>query len=138
MLLWVQYLESKSPDGLIKNPKIIEIVDSLDYDFSQYSVTSDDRLSVSIRKQMIAREIQNFILMNPAGVVVSLGCGLDAYYELFKDTEITWYDLDLPPVIALKSQFFSETESYRLIGKSAMDFSWMQEIPKDKKVLIIA
>ena len=138
LILWAQYLESTSPDGIIKDMKTIEMVDSLDYDFSNYHVTSYDRLGVAIRKEIIDREIQKFILQNPDGIVVNLGCGLDTHYEFFKTSKIIWYDLDLPFVIDLRSQFFPETENHKLIGKSVMDFTWTHEIPKNKKVLILA
>jgi O-methyltransferase involved in polyketide biosynthesis len=138
LVIWAQYLESKSPNGIVKNPKIIEIVESLNYDFSKYRVTSDERLGVVIRKQLIEREVQKFILQNPGGIVVNLGCGLDTHYERFKHTDTTWYDLDLPPVIALRSLFFPETDRHKLICKSVMDLSWTQGIPKDKKILILA
>lgn len=49
-----------------------------------------------------------------------------------------WYDLDLPPVIALRRQFFPETKNHKFIEKSVMDFNWMEEIPKNRKVLILA
>lgn len=137
LVLWCQYLESKSPNGIIKDSKVIEIVDSLNYDFSKYRLTSDDILGVAIRKKIIDREIQKFIPQNPNGIVVNLGCGLDTHYEFFKHTKIIWYDLDLPPVISLRSHFFSETENHKFICKSVKDFSWTQEIPKNKKVLIL-
>ncbi len=138
LVLWAQYLESKSPNGMIQDSKVIEMVESLDYDFSKYRLTLDDRLGVAIRKKLIVREIQKFILQNPNGIIVNLGCGLDTYYEVFKHTNIIWYDLDLPPVIALKTHFFPETEKLKFICKSVMDFNWMQEIPKNKKTLILA
>ncbi len=138
LILWAQYLESISPNGLIKDKKVIEIVDSLDYDFSKYRISSNDRLGVAIRKKIINREIQKFLLQNPNSIVINLGCGLDTHYEFFKNSKIVWYDLDLPHVIALRSQFFPETENHKLICKSVMDFSWTKEIPKDKKVLILA
>lgn len=138
LVLWAQYLESQSPNGIIKDLKVIEMVDSLDYDFSKYRLSSNDRLGVAIRKKIFDREVGKFISQNPNGVVVNLGCGLDTHYEFFKHTAITWYDLDLPPVIALRRQFFHETENHKFICKSVMDFSWMQEIPKNQKVLILA
>lgn len=137
LVLAAQYLESKSPHGIIKDQKVIEIVDSLGLDLSKYPLTVNDRLGVGIRKEIITRELQKFVNQNPDGIVINLGCGLDTYHETFKDTKILWYDLDLPHVIELRRQFFSETQFYKFISKSVMDFSWMQEIPKHNKTFVL-
>lgn len=59
LVLWAQYLESKSPNGVIKDLKVIEMVDSLNYNFSKYRLSSNDRLGVAIRKKIIDREVEN-------------------------------------------------------------------------------
>lgn len=137
LVLWTQYLESKMPKGIFHDSKIIEIVESLDFDFSKYRIGPDDRLAIAIRKKIIAEQIEKFLISNPECAVVSLGCGLDTFSERFKHYKMNWYDLDLPHVIALRSRFFSESEKYRFISKSAMDLSWTDEIPKNKKTLFL-
>ncbi|MHC5611642.1 MAG: TonB-dependent receptor domain-containing protein [Nostoc sp.] len=51
-----------------------------------------------------------------------------------------WIDLDLPDVINLRRQLDHETEQHRLIAQSALDFSWMDEIPDclPENLLILA
>ncbi len=46
-------------------------------------------------------------------------------------------NLDLSDVINLKLKFFKESPQYKLISKYILDFCWLEEIPKDKKTLII-
>lgn len=138
LILWAQYLESKESNGIYHDSKIIEIVEGLDYDFSQYRVTPDARLGVAVRKEIIAEQIQRFVDNNSGGTVVNLGCGLDTCCERFRKSNVRWYDLDLPAVIDLRSRFFSESDKYRLISKSVMDFSWTEEVPCNKRVLIVA
>ncbi len=36
LVLYAQYLESKKSNGILKDSKVIEIVENIDYDFSQF------------------------------------------------------------------------------------------------------
>ncbi len=138
LILWAQYLESKDSNGVCHDSKIIEIVEALDYDFSQYRVNGDARLGVAVRKEIIAEQIQRFVDNNNGGIVVNLGCGLDTYCDRFKESNVLWYDLDLPHVIDLRRRFFSESDHYKMISKSVMDFSWTDEIHCNKRVFVVA
>lgn len=137
LILYAQYLESKKPNGIIHDNKVIEIVENSDFNFSQFEISSDDILDVATRKNHINNLISKFIKKNPNGIVINLGCGLDTYSENYKNTPIIWYDLDLSEIIQLKKKYFVESSKYHLISKSVLDFSWMESIPQDKNTLII-
>lgn len=51
---------------------------------------------------------------------------------------LKWYDLDLPEVISIRRQFFSENERIRFISKSVLDSAWVSEINTSGRVVIIA
>ncbi|MBQ9110055.1 MAG: class I SAM-dependent methyltransferase [Oscillospiraceae bacterium] len=61
-------------------------------------------------------------------LVVHLGCGLDSRCERVQHSAKCWYDLDFPAVIDLRKQYYQESERYRMIASSIMDFSWMDKI----------
>ncbi|MEJ7422592.1 class I SAM-dependent methyltransferase, partial [Staphylococcus haemolyticus] len=42
--------------------------------------------------------------------------------------DIPWIDLDVPEVILLRKQFFTETELNRFIAKSMLDETWMDDV----------
>ncbi len=137
LVLYAEYLESKNPNGILHDSKTIELVESLDYDFSQFLLSADDILDVATRKTIVKNLILRFVEENSTGTIINLGCGLSTYSECVKDLPIIWYDLDLPEVIELKKKYFPESTKYQLISKSVLDFSWIKNIPQDRKVLVV-
>jgi len=64
--------------------------------------------------------------------VVELGCGLSTRRERLRDVDIaTWVDVDLPEVIALRSEWGVSGG----IGRSVTDHRWMDDLSPD---LIVA
>lgn len=61
-------------------------------------------------------------------IIIHLGCGLDSRCERAEHGAVCWYDVDFPDVIAVRRQFYRESERYRMLPSSIMDFAWMDEI----------
>ncbi|HEX5754267.1 MAG TPA: hypothetical protein VFZ09_49245 [Archangium sp.] len=59
-------------------------------------------------------------------------------YRIDPGPKVRWFDVDLPDVIALREQLYPEREGYRRIGSSVTDLSWLDAIPGDTPVLVIA
>jgi O-methyltransferase involved in polyketide biosynthesis len=114
-----------------------QMADALGYDLSKIRVSVDDVVSIAIRKKMIMNQIRRFVSNYPQSVVVNLGCGLSSFYKEFEKTDVVWFDLDLPELICLRRNFFSESAKYRLVSQSVLDFSWMDQIPTDRPALFI-
>ncbi len=134
-----RYLETKYPNGIIHDPKIVEILDAIDYDYSgRKEVSSGSQIGTAIRTEILDEQTQVFISSNPEGVVVNLGCGLDTRFYRLDNECINWYDLDLPETIDLRRNFFQETDRYHLIAQSVFDFSWIDRLPTGKPMLFIA
>lgn len=136
--LRARYRETKKPDGVINDPKSVEIMDSIDYDFSESEVPWAVQISVCTRTKIFDEITEKFLEENPGSVVVNLGCGLDTRFARVDNGRVLWYDLDLPEAIELRKHFFQETERLKFIAKSVLDFSWVDEIQKSKKTLFLA
>jgi O-methyltransferase involved in polyketide biosynthesis len=137
--LRARYLESKKPDGIVSDPKTIEILDSIAYDFSgKKEVSRGTQLGVAIRTEILDEQMNSFLGKYPGATVVNLGCGLDTRFHRIDDGSVNWYDLDVPEAIELRRRFFDETERFRFIAKSVLDSTWTEQVPKDKPVLFIA
>ena len=91
-------------------------------------ISSDDTLYIALRKRHVYNKVENFFARNPNGVVVNLGCGLDTLHLRFPSKR--WFDVDLPDITDVKKTLFTTTDSYTLITSSALDFSWMDQIPQ--------
>jgi methyltransferase (TIGR00027 family) len=90
----------------------------------------DPRLVVHIalRAKRYDDYVREFLGKSPGGVVVNIGCGLDSRFLRIDNGEVICYDLDLPQVIALKREFFEETDRYRFIAASVLDKDWIPRL----------
>ena len=51
---------------------------------------------------------------------------------------VRWFDLDFPEVIALRRRLYPERDRYRLLAYSATDPGWLNELPADRPILVVA
>ena len=71
--------------------------------------------------------------------MVHLGCGLDSrVFRLDPGPGVEWYDVDYPAVIALREKIYPTRPRYHLVATSATDPSWLDQIPADRPVLLLA
>lgn len=130
--------ETLRPDSLLQDTYAVGILKKLNLNFSgkKSKVEPSSQIGVVIRTIVLDQVVADFLQRKPDGIVVNLGCGLDARYERLKFPN-RWYDIDLEEAIEIRKTYFSESDKYRMIAKSMLDYSWMNEIPKDKPVLIV-
>lgn len=136
--LRARYLETKENNGIINDPKSVEILDQIDYDFSEREVEKNSQKGVSIRTEILDELTNKFISKHKDAVVINLGCGLDTRFHRLNNGSVTWFDLDVPEAIEMRKYFFKETDRFKFISKSVLDFSWTEQIPKNKPTLFIA
>ncbi len=128
LALHCRAVESERPDGMIRDPKALEILRSLDYDFSGKKLKGDDQVFTAMRARRFDRHARGFLETHPSGCVVEIGCGLDARFERLDNGRVTWFDLDLPAVIDLRRRFFQETERRRFLSASVLEYGWMTTV----------
>jgi len=152
--LYARAIESQTEQPILIDTKAVEITQELNKFFS----TSDSKLhktllkghvrrilskklnaTLALRTRRFDRYCLDFLRKNPDGVIVELGCGLSTRFPRIDTGTLTWYDLDLPEVIAIKQQFFKETGRYHFIRSSVLDFTWMDHLRnQNKKILFVA
>jgi O-methyltransferase involved in polyketide biosynthesis len=137
--LRARYRETKKENGIIIDPKSVEILDQIEFDFSgKKEVSSGSQFGISIRTEILDEQVNRFLGENPDGIVVNLGCGLDTRFHRIDNGLVIWYDLDVPEAIELRRNFFTETDRFRFISKSVLDYTWLEMIPEAKKILFVA
>ena len=138
--LWAKSVESTRSDPIISDPKAVEIVSRMDYDFSRFSRSWLSQVGVAVRTRILDDAVLDFLSRNPGAVVVNLGAGLDTRYERLKNENIgCWYDLDVPEAITFRRMFFSESERNRFIAESVFNLSWLKNIEsRSGPALVIA
>lgn len=136
--LWAKSEELKRKNPLLVDYKAAEVIRQIDYDFNKFKGANFTQAGVCIRASLIDKEVQAFINKNPDAVVIQLGVGLDSRYERLGKPAVThWFDLDLPESIALRKHFFEETDTYSLLEGSLFDLSWVNEVVKYNKPILI-
>jgi O-methyltransferase involved in polyketide biosynthesis len=127
------------PDSLFADEKTREILERIDYDFSQLKVPVGTRLTVCIRAKKIDEYVMNFMANHPKGLVIHLGCGLDSRCTRVDSGNVEWYDLDMQEVIDLRKYFYQETDKYHMIASSVTDLGWLEMIPsRGRATMVIA
>ena len=75
--LYARAKESRKPDHAIYDGKAIEIVDSLDYDFSLADKDLAMGSGVIARTIVLDKLVSEFLKKHKGAVVVNIACGLD-------------------------------------------------------------
>ena len=121
-------VESQRSDAMVKDDRAVELVNRIDYDFAGIRYPAADVLFTILRVRQFDRRARAFLAAHPGGTVVSIGCGLDTRFDRVDDGLVTWYDLDLPEVIALRRELLAETPRCRSLACSALDPAWMDAV----------
>lgn len=128
---------SKSKNHKFYDAKAVELIDKIDYDFSDAEKDSAMGNGVIARTLVFDELVRAFIEENPSCTVVNIACGLDTRFYRMDNGKITWYNLDLPETIAIRDQIYQESGRVCTIGLSALDPAWTDQVEKRGKMLFI-
>ena len=141
-----QEMRMKQP--LFDDPYSVDMLEKIDFDFSIFAdmpetktaTRRDLQAGIAIRTELLDKGVQAFIERHPQGMVVNMGCGLDARFLRLDNGNISWIDVDLTEVIDIRQQFFEESDRYQMLAASILDRGWLDSIvPQNgQKVLLIA
>ena len=137
-------LYGKALDAAVANPILgdhfaADAVARIDYDFNDLKLPKGAAISLPVRALHFGRWTRAFLANHPTSTVLHLGCGLDTrVYRIDPGPMVRWFDVDLPDVIALREQLYPERDGYRRIGTSVTDLAWLDAIPADTPVLVVA
>ncbi|MEM6289757.1 MAG: class I SAM-dependent methyltransferase [Myxococcota bacterium] len=118
---------AKKERGVLADPRAVEIVESLDYDFSKWE-DIPSLLGCCIRTKMYDRYVEDFLAKHPEGTVIELGSGLNTRFERMDNGTVHWFDLDLPDVITLRRKFFQDTSRRTMVSASVLDDAWVDQV----------
>lgn len=138
-LLITLYAKAQPHNPLFYDPMAQHILDQVDYDFASLHVPYKTVVLVCQRAKKLDAITRDFLAEHPDSVVLQLGCGLDSRFWRVDNGRVNWYDLDMPPVIELRRQFFPESERYHLVSASVTDLEWMDIVTASgRSVLVVA
>jgi O-methyltransferase involved in polyketide biosynthesis len=131
--------EAKRADGVIKDPLAVTLVNAIGYDYAKFGRPSQVHALRALAFDDAARA---YLTTHPKAAVVALAEGLQTSFWRLDDvgvaSELTWYSVDLPPVVALREQLLPRDERIVEVAQSALDRSWMDRVDDSNGVLITA
>ena len=130
--LYFRSRENKEPDPILKDEFSGEIVNKIDYDFSKFDRSTLSRVGTVIRARFFDDRIVKFIREHPTAVIVQAGAGLDTRPLRLAPLcpEATFYDLDLPDVIALRDKLVPKAPRNSSLACSMLETAWMDELAR--------
>ena len=120
--------------NLFQDRKAVELIDRLDYDFSELEKQSKSMahqfgaLEVAMRETDLMCELKDYLEKHPKATLVNLGCGLDQTCENADNGQCRIVNIDLPDVIAARNELLPESARVRNIACDLNDISWFAEI----------
>ena len=136
LTLYCRAMESQSADPVINDPEAVRITAALNsrlahsgdrmyQDLGEGKLNRRLTLFISLRAGRFDDYARAFLVSNPGGTIINLGCGLDTRFWRIANGKVSFYDLDLPEVIELKRKLCKETERYHMIASSVLDYNWL-------------
>lgn len=137
--LYLKALDADLASPVLGDRFAKEAVARIDFDWDSLKAPVRWAPLVTVRTAQYDIWARQFLASHPDATVIHLGCGLDArVFRVDPGPQVAWYDVDQPPVIALRQQVYPDRPGYHLIATSATDPSWLDEIPADRPVLLLA
>ncbi|HTP26687.1 MAG TPA: class I SAM-dependent methyltransferase [Anaeromyxobacteraceae bacterium] len=138
--LWGRAVETGGPQPLLVDRPAAELVGRLHYDFATISesIPAVVRLGWIARALHVDRAVKACLAERSQATVVNLGCGLDTTFQRVDNGSMRWIDLDLPDVIALRSDLLPSRPRQRSLAVSILDPGWIGEVDASDGVFVVA
>jgi O-methyltransferase involved in polyketide biosynthesis len=131
--------EAKRSDGVIRDPWAVTLFDAISYDYRKFGRPNQ---SHGLRAVAFDAAARAYLTTHPKASVVALAEGLQTSFWRLDRTgvadELTWYSVDLPPVMALREQLLPHDDRIVELAQSALDRSWMDRVDGSQGVFITA
>lgn len=137
--MYARAKETKKANPIIFDEKAVQIVESMDYDFSLADQDAPMENGVIARTILLDQMVSSFLDKHRNAVVINIACGLDTRCYRNEGKFAKWYNIDLPMTIDIRKRFMEEKgpKIYQ-IEQSAMDETWSEKIEyRDEPVLVV-
>jgi O-methyltransferase involved in polyketide biosynthesis len=131
--------EAKRFDAVIHDPWAVTLFDVISYDYRKFGKPNQSHPLRALAFDAAARD---YLTAHPKASVVALAEGLQtSFWRLDRAgvaDELTWYSVDLPPVMALRKQLLPRDDRITELAQSALDPSWVDQVATEHGVFITA
>jgi O-methyltransferase involved in polyketide biosynthesis len=134
-------IESRRSDPILLDEKANEIgrqlipvfensTSRLLRDLAKGKVKEELVVHINLRAKRYDEYAVSFLVENPDGMIVNIGCGMDSRFHRIDNGRVTFFDLDLPDMIEFKRHFYKENDRYHLVAASVFEAAWMDRVKK--------
>jgi O-methyltransferase involved in polyketide biosynthesis len=127
--LYMRALESRRKRPILYDPKAVEMVESIDWDFRRFGQRWRV-LACALRCALFDLLVADFLRDHPDGTVVEIGAGLNTRFERLDNGRVHWFDLDLPDSVELRRRFFTDNERRTTLAASVLDPDWIETVQR--------
>ena len=140
LTLQVRANEARRPDSIIDDPKAIELVDAIEFDFAKFGFSR--RQDMAVRALAFDGATRRYLVDHPRATVVALAEGLQTSFYRIEASGVSeqfrWLTVDLAPMIELRNKLLPPTDRVTVCAQSALDYSWMDRVDDSEGVFITA
>ena len=127
-----------SKKGIILNdPKAEEIWNAEGFELKGKSKSKWLAYYMGMRSSVFDDWVKKLMHTDKDSIILHLGCGMDSRVLRVGTQEHLWYDVDFPSVIQERKKYYNETNEYHMIESDIRDSAWINQLPKDKNVIIV-
>jgi len=152
MMLSSKAVQSAWKDPILRDPWAEEAMRHIDYDMSKslkgvssWSMWKEiGCIIIAARAATFDMLTNRYLADHPDATVLHVGCGMDSrVFRIDPAASVQWFDVDYPDVIDLRRQLLPAREAasagrYHLVGAPLNDLRWLDDVPGDGPVLLIA
>ncbi|MEZ0355541.1 class I SAM-dependent methyltransferase [Mycobacterium sp. SA01] len=139
--LFCRASEARRADAIVADPMAIRLVESMDYDFSKFKL-STDRQDLALRALSFDNGARRYLSTHPKATVVALGEGMQTSFWRLDEAglghEFRWLTVDFLPNIKLREQLLPPSDRMLACAQSVLDFSWMDQVDPQRGVFVTA
>lgn len=143
IMLYGLAMDARAEPTMLGDAIAAQAFDKVAYDFTRLTgpllSTKTIRTSVAARAKHFDLWTTEFLTVHKQATVLHLGAGLDPrVWRVDPGPTVSWFDIDYPGVIEARAKLFPQRAHYQMIASSVTDPEWLQQIPSDRPVLVIA
>ncbi len=137
--VWARSMVAERYPKLFQDDEAIKLAAKLNTSHKDINAmySEYDRLVTIGRIVETDKRVKQFIMRYADGVIVNVGAELDTMFSRMDNGRIRWYNVDMPETMELRRKMIESRDREQNIGKSILDFGWLDSIRKKQGQAIL-
>lgn len=122
---------------MLRDPKAEEIWAAESFPLKGKSKSKWLAYYMGIRAAVFDRWLKAQIEIDPAAVILHIGCGMDSRCQRIGAQGHLWFDIDFPDVISERKRYYQETGDYKMLSADVRDADWLEQVPVGNTIIVM-